>query len=328
MGGGPRFGRAGADAVTPSVDIVLVNWNTGDHLRACVDSIAASRDAEISRVTVVDNASSDGSAVGLEAGAVPLHVVRNTLNVGFAAACNQGAAHSSAEYLLFLNPDTRLFPDTLATVIRFMESDAAIGIGICGVDVVRPDGRQAVACSRFPSLRIFAGKATGLGRVFPRLFPRHHLTPQETRESRPVDQVIGAFYLVRRALFESLGGFDTRYFMYFEEVDFALRARAAGAGSYFLKEAAVLHAENVSSDQIPSLRIFYSLRSRLLYARRHWRRRDAAALVAMTVTVEWAARLLTGALHGSKQEVAATLAGYARFLTDVLGRAWAAPRTR
>jgi N-acetylglucosaminyl-diphospho-decaprenol L-rhamnosyltransferase len=328
MGGRPRFGRAGADGVTPSVHIVLVNWNTGDHLRACLDSIAGSRDAEISRVTVVDNASADGSADGLEAGALPLSVVRNTQNVGFAAACNQGAAGSSADYLLFLNPDTRLFEDTLATVIRFMESDAAVGIGICGVDVLRPDGRQAIACSRFPSLRIFAGKATGLDRLLPRLFPRHHLTPQETRESRPVDQVIGAFYLVRRALFEQLGGFDTRYFMYFEEVDFALRARAAGAGSYFLKEAAVLHAENVSSDQIPSLRIFYSLRSRLLFARRHWRRRDTAALVAMTVTVEWAARLLAGALHGSKQEVAATLAGYSRFLAHVLETRRAVLRAR
>jgi N-acetylglucosaminyl-diphospho-decaprenol L-rhamnosyltransferase len=104
MGGRRRCGRAGADAVTPSVHIVLVNWNTGDHLRACLDSIARSRDAEISRVTVVDNASSDGSADGLEAGALPLAVVQNTQNVGFAAACNQGAAHGSADYLLFLNP--------------------------------------------------------------------------------------------------------------------------------------------------------------------------------------------------------------------------------
>ena len=323
MGGGRWGGSARADAVTPSVHIVVVNWNTGVHLSACLAAIAGSRDAEISRVTVVDNASSDGSADGLEAGPLPLDVVRNTANVGFAAACNQGAAQSSADYVLFLNPDTRLFPDTLATVIRFMESDAAVGIGICGVDVVRPDGRRAVACSRFPSLRIFAGKATGLDRAFPRLFPGHHLTPQETEQSRPVDQVIGAFYFVRRELFEELRGFDTRYFMYFEEVDFALRARAAGAGSYFLKEAAVLHAENVSSDQVPSGRIFYSLRSRLLFARRHWRGRDTAALVAMTVTVEWAARLLAGALRGSKQDVAATAAGYTRFLAYLVdsGRA-------
>jgi GT2 family glycosyltransferase len=314
----------------PSIHIVVVNWNTGNHLRACLDSIARSRatDAAISRVTVVDNASSDNSADVLEGVALPLEVVRNTRNVGFAAACNQGAAHSSADYLLFLNPDTRLFPDTLGTVTRFMESEAASGIGICGVEVVNQDGQYAIACSRFPSLRILAGKATGLDRLLPRLFPRHHLTAHETRQSRPVDQVIGAFYFVRRELFDELGGFDTRYFMYFEDVDFALRARAAGASSYFLKEATVLHAANVSSDQIRSTRIFYSLSSRLLFARRHWPRRDTAALVAMTFTVECAARLLAGALRGSRQDVAATLAGYSRFLAYLVQAGRAAPRAR
>jgi N-acetylglucosaminyl-diphospho-decaprenol L-rhamnosyltransferase len=314
--------------VTPSIHIVVVNWNTGDHLRACLDSIAGSRGAAVSLVTVVDNASSDGSADGLEAAALPLEVVRNTQNVGFAAACNQGATRGSADYVLFLNPDTRLFPDTLATVTQFMESGAGSGIGICGVDVVGPDGQQGIACSRFPSMRIFAGKATGLDRLLPRLFPHHHLTPEETRESREVDQVIGAFYFIRRALFDELGGFDTRYFMYFEEVDFALRARAAGAQSYFLKDAAVLHTENVSSDQIPSTRIFYSLRSRLLFARRHWRRRDTAALVAMTVTVECAARLLAGTLRGSKRDVAATVGGYSRFLAYLVQPRRAVPRAR
>src|SRR5918992_6063227 len=131
-----RLARRGGDrGLTPSVHIVVVNWNTGDYLRSCLSSIAsADRDgAGIARVTVVDNDSRDGSTDGLEDLRLPLQVVHNSHNVGFAAACNQGAAGSTADYLLFLNPDTRLFSDTLTVTMRFMESERAAGVGICGV---------------------------------------------------------------------------------------------------------------------------------------------------------------------------------------------------
>src|SRR5262245_57433256 len=212
--------------MSSSVHIVIVNWNTGQHLKDCLASIASAgaNGSALSQVTVVDNASSDRSLDGIGNLPLPLEVIRNPANVGFAAACNQGAAGSTANYVLFLNPDTRLFPDTLATVTAFMESEQAAGIGICGVQMVDGDGMPAISCARFPTFRVLLGKMTGLASIFPRLFPSHHLTPAETSVSRVVDQVIGAFYFVRRDLFAQLGGFDERYFIYFEEVDFALRA--------------------------------------------------------------------------------------------------------
>ena len=98
-----------------SVHVVIVNWNSGTQLRECLASFAATAndDVALARITVVDNASGDGSAGGLET-ALPLTVIRNADNRGFAAACNQGAAGSGAEYLLFLNPDTRLMPGSLS----------------------------------------------------------------------------------------------------------------------------------------------------------------------------------------------------------------------
>ena len=94
-----------------SVHVVIVNWNSGAQLRECLQSFdaVAADDLAVVRVTVVDNASTDGSAENLHSNA-PLVVIRNENNRGFAAACNQGAADSDAEYLLFLNPDTRLMP--------------------------------------------------------------------------------------------------------------------------------------------------------------------------------------------------------------------------
>jgi GT2 family glycosyltransferase len=302
-----------------SIHIVIVNWNTGHCLRDCLRSIAAAAGDEVAltRVTVVDNASVDGSAAGLDHLDLPLEVVRNRRNVGFAAGCNQGAAGAAADHLLFLNPDTRVFPDTLAVVTAFMDSDEARSVGICGADVLDPSGDHAISSARFPTLRVMAGKVTGLSRILPGTFPSHHLTPAETRESRFVDQVIGAFFLVRRPLFERLGGFDEDYFIYYEEVDFARRALAVGARSYLLKEARVVHAGSVSAGQQRDARLYHSLRSRQRYARRHWPRRHAHLLAVLTVLVELPARLATALLRRSRTDVSATLSAYARLARDL-----------
>src|SRR5437660_9499647 len=104
----------------PCIHVVIVNWNSGAQLKECLASFAAVASDEVAvRVTVVDNASSDGSADGLEGvTSVPLAIVRNADNRGFGAACNQGAAGSNADYLLFLNPDTRLMPGSLERPAR------------------------------------------------------------------------------------------------------------------------------------------------------------------------------------------------------------------
>jgi GT2 family glycosyltransferase len=308
--------------VTGSVHIVIVNWNTGDYLRQCLQSIvlADGDDVNLARVTVIDNASSDGSATDLGDLGLPLEVVHNSRNVGFAAGCNQGAADTDADYLLFLNPDTCLFADSLALVTAFMDSDRAAQIGICGVQVVDRDGDRAISCSRFPTLRVLFGKITHLDRVLPRVFPSHHLAPDETPHSGIVDQVIGAFFLVRRGLFTRLGGFDTRYFIYYEEVDFALRARQQGFGSYFLKEARVLHAANISSNQILDVRLYHNLRSRLLYARRHWPRWKAALLAVLIFAVELPARFATAVLRRSRPDLSATVFAYRKLVADLRGQ--------
>src|SRR5262245_15617331 len=98
----------------PTIHIVIVNWNSGRQLQECLASFEAiaNDDVSLAHVTVVDNASTDGSAAGLTC-AVPLGIIRNAENRGFAAACNQGAAGVEADFLLFLNPDTRLMPGAL-----------------------------------------------------------------------------------------------------------------------------------------------------------------------------------------------------------------------
>jgi N-acetylglucosaminyl-diphospho-decaprenol L-rhamnosyltransferase len=259
---------------------------------------------------------------------LPLKVIRNSHSIGWGAGCNQGAADSAADYLLFLNSDMRLFPETLAKVTAFMDSDQSEGIGICGVQMVDEDGRPTISCSRFPTLRVLFGKMTGLNALFPTLFPSHHLSEAETQESRPVEQVIGAFYFVRRELFTKLGGFDQRYFLYFDDIDLALRARREGAGSYFLKEAIVFHAENVSTKQTRGLQVYHQLRSRTLFAYRYWSWWQASLLVFLTFTVELPARLTRAGLNRNRFDIVATARAYGWLLRDFARLASGRPPAR
>jgi N-acetylglucosaminyl-diphospho-decaprenol L-rhamnosyltransferase len=202
-------------------------------------------------------------------------------------------------------------------VTAFMDSEQAAHVGVCGGQVLDPDGGPAISCARFPTLPVLIGKITRLDVVLPRLFPSHHLTPAETSHSGPVDQIIGAFFLVRSGLFTRLGGFDPRYFIYYEEVDFALRALRQGFGSYFLRNARILHAGRVSSDQVRDLRLYHSLRSRLIYARRHWPRWQATVLAALMLVVELPARLTMALLRRSRPDLSATVSAYGMLVGDL-----------
>jgi N-acetylglucosaminyl-diphospho-decaprenol L-rhamnosyltransferase len=166
-------------------------------------------------------------------------------------------------------------------------------------------------------LPVLFGKMTRLSLVLPRFFPSHHLTPAETRHSGLVDQVIGAFFLVRRELFIRLDGFDTSYFVYYEEVDFARRALQQGFRSYFLKEARVLHAGSVSGDQVRDVRLHHSLRSRLIYACQHWPRWQAILLAVLTLGLELPARLAMALLRRSRSDFSATVSTYGMLVRDL-----------
>ncbi len=317
-----RGGSAVAHTVKAAVDIVIVNWNTGDALRACLHSIADSRDhALVARVVVVDNASTDDSMALGQTAALAVEVMRNEVNRGFGAACNQGAAGSHADYLLFLNPDTRLEADTLGKTLAFLEAEAQHDVGICGIRLEGDDGQATTSAARFPSPRVIFGQATGLARWLPMLFPRHLLTAQECSVTRDVDQVIGAYFMMRRSLFDALRGFDERFFVYFEEVDLSLRARHAGYRSVFFHGAKAYHKGGVSSDQVKAARLFYSLRGRLLYAWKHFTPGRAWGVMAITFGLEWPARLVAAALAGGTA-VSETAAAYRRLVAFVTSPGW------
>lgn len=277
----------------PSLHVVIVNWNSGTQLKECLASFAAvAADAVTARITVVDNASADGSCEGLENVAkVPLTIIRNRDNRGFGAACNQGAAGSDAEYLLFLNPDTRLVAGSLERPAQYLKSPQYQTVGIVGIQLLDSAGHVARNTARTPTAWSTVGNSLGLDRLMPSIFPPHFVTEWAHDETREVDQVMGAFLLVRRSLFENLGGFDERFFVYYEDLDFSVRARAKGFNSVYLATAQAFHRGQGTTTNATERRTFYFARSKILYARKHFGAFGALAAIAVTLTLEPIARV-------------------------------------
>lgn len=295
--------------VRPCVHIVIVNWNSGAWLRGSIASIGEHGGGAVDRVVVVDNGSTDGSA-DLVQGEVPFELIQTGANLGFARACNIGAADARAPYLLFLNPDAALKEGAIEAVMGFMESPEAAPVGVCGVRLVGEDGATQRHCAPFPTWRTFLGGATGLDRVFPRLFPPLLLHGFDHLHSRAVDHVIGAFYVIRRALFEELGGFDERFFLYLEDLDLSLRVRSSGRTVHYLAEATAFHKGGGTSERVKAHRLFYALRSRLVYAFAHFPAWEAWAVTLATLFIEPFARIARALLRGAGAEMRDALRAY------------------
>jgi len=299
-----------------SLDIVIVNWNTGLQLRDCLESILHCNRTEykLDRIVVVDNNSTDQSIEDIHTTSLPLIVIKNSTNRGFAAACNQGAANTKADFILFLNPDTRLFENSLSKPLKFMLEANNSKIGICSIQLVDSSNKVSCTCAYFPSLAWYFTQALGLHTLrfkpLSKKLPKLYMTERHADQSGVVDQVIGAFFLVRREVFEILDGFDERFFVYFEEVDFSLRALHEGFFSYFLADVQAFHKGGGSSDQVKPSRLLYSLHSRVKYGYKHFKWLKGTVLLILTLLVEPFSRIFLAIFNLSWIEVRDILLGY------------------
>lgn len=296
-----------------TLSIVIVNWNSGNQLRECIESVRAVRmdDFILSKVIVVDNNSIDDSMDRLSSN-IPLEVIYNDKNVGFGAACNQGAIQCTGDYILFLNPDARLYPDSLIKALNFMQRPDNATVGICGVQLIDQQGHIARSCARFPSASGFVAHAIGLDRVIPAL--GHFMSEWDHAATRQVDHVIGAFFLMRRPVFEAIQGFDETFFVYLEDLDISYRAKQLGWSSIFFADAQAFHAGGGTSDQVKAKRLFYSLRSRILYAFKHFNPVAATAVLLATLLIEPLSRSALAIGRRSWTSLQETCAAYGMLL--------------
>jgi len=291
----------------PVISIVVINWNAGEQLLDCVRSILKNDEGNVSEIIVIDNDSSDGSELKVQ-NLEKVSLLRAESNLGFAKACNLGAGKTQSEYLLFLNPDTKLYPDTLEHALSFMQSSENQQIGICGVQLLDENDQITRTCTHFPNFYSAAAHSLGISRVFRNT--GYFMSGWDHKTTRIVDHVIGAFFLVRRDLFIELGGFDERFFVYLEDLDFSYRARQAGWKSVYLTDVKIFHAGGGTSRQVKHKRLFYSLRSRILYAFKHFHKWQAWSLLFLTCLIEPQVRILSCIVKRDWQGVKNTFQGY------------------
>lgn len=258
--------------------IVIVNYNTRDLLRRCLETVFANQGATF-RVCVVDNNSQDGSAEMVAEAFPQVTLIRNRQNVGYPAANNQGlrrlgfAAGAWAEaprFGLLLNPDTEVPPDAFARMLAFAEAHPRAGV--IGPKLVRPSGDLDLACRRtFPSPEVSFYRIAGLSKLFPRhrRFGQYNLTFLDPDQMAEVDAVVGAFMLVRREAMREIGLLDDSFFMYGEDLDWAFRIKAAGWNVYYNPEITVLHVKRAASRQNPRSRVEF-WRAMEIFYRKHY----------------------------------------------------------
>ena len=278
------------------VSAVIVNYNTRDHLLACVRSL---REEGVADVVVVDNGSEDGSTPAVAAADPDVVVLGTGGNLGYGAAANRGSGVATGELLLVCNADVTVEPGAVKSLVAALDADPRRAV--VGPRLEDPEGSVYPSPRRFPSLKDSLGHGF-LGMVVPgnRFSRRYRMLDWERSHTAEADWVSGSCFLVRRRAWEALGGFDESYFMYAEDVDLCQRAWRAGWSVAFEPAATVVHVRGASSERAPYRMILEHHRSLFTFARRSLRgvRRCLVPAVglglAVRATLAMAHRAVTG----------------------------------
>ena len=275
---------------------VLVTYNSSAWIARCVAALLASSTPP-EQIVVVDNASSDATLAALEGFDGRVSVLALDENIGFSRACNLGAARADTDHLLFLNPDTEV--DAFAVERAAAVLDSAPSVGAVGGRTLLEDGSiNATCCFRDPSLWSVFCRATGLSSLFPH---SNVCNPElmggwSRTDDRDVDVVTGCFLMLRRDLFQSLGGFDERFFMYSEDTDLCRRIRAHHLRCVHKADVVLVHAGG-GSDTVRADKLVKVMRAQSQYYDKHWSRvsaRIGVVLLDLSVITRLAASLAVG----------------------------------
>jgi GT2 family glycosyltransferase len=231
----------------PAVTALLVTYESRGHVGTCLRSLQRFGPPWIKRVILVDNASTDGTLDWCRSEFPDVELIANTENVGFGRAINRAAREAKSEYLLILNPDTEFNEQTLAELVRFMDSRPQAGA--VGPRIIGEDGRFDYSARRgFPRpLAAFAYVAR-LDRLFPRspVLAAYQLPGISPECELLADSLSGCCMLVRRSAFEQVGGFDEDYFLYGEDIDLCWKLAAAGHERWYVPSAVIHHVKGAS----------------------------------------------------------------------------------
>ncbi len=274
----------------PSLDIIIVNWNSGNLIYNCVKSIFASENInefEL-QVIIIDNNSSDNS-MGLIPNDSRIIIIKNNENKGFGFACNQGFKIAKNEFILLLNPDAIVKNNTLTKSLKFISKND--DISILGVKQVGKNNVINRGCSKLPTVFTAFNSFAGLTQISQKLFPAYKMVEWDHSYSRKVDHVTGSFMLFKRDLLKDIKGMDECFFMYYEDLDFSARVKKMGGKIYYWTKTEIYHEGGGVSKQIKSNRLYYSLLSRIRYMNKHLNKFGAIVIIITILFIEPFTRL-------------------------------------
>ena len=229
----------------PDLSVVIVNWNTRDLLRDCLNSIYSQTHDLDFDVWVVDNGSEDGSNEMVENEFPSVILLKNSENLGFSKANNQVMRRSTSTYFLLLNSDTRIVGNTLKGLVDHMERNP--DAGGAGCKILNDDGSLQLSCGRFPTLWsiLFGGEIINnfFRKVFrnKRFFAEYALSDSDHLRYQEVDIIKGCCLVLRKSVLEKIGLLDENYFMYFEEIDLCYRIKQSGMKIIYMPDYDVVH---------------------------------------------------------------------------------------
>lgn len=275
------------------LSIIIVSYNTKDYLKTTLGSIKASQDQSDKQVIVVDNHSQDGSPDLVKTDFPWVDLIISPKNLGFAAGNNLGLKSAQGEYILFLNSDTQVLPQTLSTMVTFMDSHPNVGVSTCRVELA--SGQIDPASHRgFPTPWAALTYILGLEKLFPRsrIFAQYHQGWQDLNQPHEIDSPMGAFFLTRKKILTSIGGFDERFFIYAEDLDLAWRIKAAGWKIMYLPTVKIIHYKKRSgrdstdphSRRITSQHFFTTMK---LFYDKHYQHQYPAVIRWLVLTGIW-----------------------------------------
>jgi len=260
------------------ISIIIVNWNTRDLLKSCLESIYKTiRDISY-EIIVVDNASRDGSIAMLQDNYSQVRLIQNEENRGFGAANNQAMRIMTGRYALLLNSDAVLAENAVRELFTFMEahSDTAMACG----QLLNADGGRQNSVASFPNLLTLLTNTSLLEYLFPKSYPSKRYSYDKPIE---VDSCIGACLLVRKKAIEDVGMLDERYFFFFEETDLAYQMKEADWKVFHVPTAFIYHLQGQSiGREIQSRIAFY--RSRYQFFRK-WKSRPYFIVVRIVIFI-------------------------------------------
>jgi len=294
------------------VAAVVINRNTREFLRACLETIQAQDFAGGVSIWVVDNGSDDGSPEMVLGEFPEVNLVWNRGNVGYARACNQGIRNTVEPYVFIMNSDTALSSDTTSEVVGYLERNPRCGLA---APVLRnSDGSLQYSCRDFPSLSTaFVHAFLGLARGDNSRSADYKKMIWDHQQEAEVDWVSGAFMAARREALDEIGSFDEGYFMYVEDVDLCWRLWQAGWSVGFVPRGEVYHHIGMTSQAVPARMVFHHHRSMLRFHRKTYEgpmRPVVNAAVAVGVASRFALIMALNAYY----RVRSALGGAARVI--------------